>query len=107
MMKGRLLFKVSNLKLKGKHLQRMHVRRETTGYKRCHMEKEGRKEGRKERTKEGRKEGRRVVGNEKGKKNVIRFSLFHRAFQFTIYNGPNNALVCNKILIQMSHTKTF
>jgi hypothetical protein len=24
----------------------------------------------------------------------------------TIYNAPNNALVCNKILIQMSHTKT-
>jgi predicted O-linked N-acetylglucosamine transferase (SPINDLY family) len=26
---------------------------------------------------------------------------------FTIYNGPTNALVCNKTLIQMSHTKTF
>jgi hypothetical protein len=25
-----------------------------------------------------------------------RISLFHRAFQFTIYNGPTNALVCNK-----------
>jgi hypothetical protein len=24
------------------------------------------------------------------------FSLFHRAFQFTIYNGPTNALVCKK-----------
>jgi hypothetical protein len=24
----------------------------------------------------------------------------------TIYNGPTNALVRNKILIQMSHTKT-
>jgi hypothetical protein len=24
----------------------------------------------------------------------------------TIYNGPTNALVCNKTLIQMSHTKT-
>jgi hypothetical protein len=35
-----------------------------------------------------------------------RFSLFHRAFQFTICNGPTNALVCNKTLIQMSHTKT-
>jgi hypothetical protein len=23
-----------------------------------------------------------------------------------IYNGPTNALVCNKTLIQMSHTKT-
>jgi hypothetical protein len=34
------------------------------------------------------------------------FSLFRRAFQFTIYNGPTNALVCNKTLIQMSHTKT-
>jgi hypothetical protein len=33
-------------------------------------------------------------------------SLFHRAFQFTLYNGPTNALVCNKTLIQMSHTKT-
>jgi hypothetical protein len=33
-------------------------------------------------------------------------SLFHRAFQFTIYNGPTNALFCNKTLIQMSHTKT-
>jgi hypothetical protein len=33
-------------------------------------------------------------------------SLFHHAFQFTIYNGPNNALICNKTLIQMPHTKT-
>jgi hypothetical protein len=33
-------------------------------------------------------------------------SLSHRAFQFTIYNGPTNALVCNKTLIQMSHIKT-
>jgi hypothetical protein len=33
-------------------------------------------------------------------------SLFYGAFQFTIYNGPNNALACNKTLIQMSHTKT-
>jgi hypothetical protein len=33
-------------------------------------------------------------------------SLFHRAFQFSIYYGPTNALVCNKTLIQMSHTKT-
>jgi hypothetical protein len=24
----------------------------------------------------------------------------------TIYNGPTNAFVCNKALIQMSHTKT-
>jgi hypothetical protein len=35
---------------------------------------------------------------------TIFFSLFHRAFQFTIYNGPTNALDCNKTLIQMSHT---
>jgi hypothetical protein len=35
-----------------------------------------------------------------------RISLSRRAFQFTIYNGPTNALVCNKTLIQMSHTKT-
>jgi hypothetical protein len=33
-------------------------------------------------------------------------SLFHRAFQFTMCNGQTNALVCNKTLIQMSHTKT-
>jgi hypothetical protein len=39
-------------------------------------------------------------------KEVFLFSLFHRAFQFTIYNGPTNGLVCNKTLIQMSHTKT-
>jgi hypothetical protein len=32
-------------------------------------------------------------------------SLFHRAFQFTIYNGQTDALVCNKTLIQISHTK--
>jgi hypothetical protein len=38
---------------------------------------------------------------------VSHISLFHRAFQFTIYNGPTNALVCIKTLIQMSHTKTF
>jgi hypothetical protein len=38
---------------------------------------------------------------------LLHISLFHRAFQFTIYNGPTNALVCNKTLIQMSHTKTF
>jgi hypothetical protein len=25
----------------------------------------------------------------------------------SIHNGPTNALVCNKTLIQMSHTKTF
>jgi hypothetical protein len=33
-------------------------------------------------------------------------SLFHRAFQFTIYKGSTNALVCNKTLIQMPHIKT-
>jgi hypothetical protein len=31
----------------------------------------------------------------------VRISLFHRAFYFTIYNGPTNALVCSKTLIQM------
>jgi hypothetical protein len=36
----------------------------------------------------------------------ISISLFQRAFQFTICNGPTNALVCNKTLIQMTHTKT-
>jgi hypothetical protein len=36
----------------------------------------------------------------------FRISLFHRAFQFTIYNGPTNAFVCNKTLTHMSHTKT-
>jgi hypothetical protein len=35
-----------------------------------------------------------------------RISPFHRAFQFTIYNGATNALVCNKTLTQMSHTET-
>jgi hypothetical protein len=37
----------------------------------------------------------------------VRISPFHRAFQFTMCNGPTNALVCNKTLIQMSHIKTF
>jgi hypothetical protein len=37
---------------------------------------------------------------------ILRVSLFHRAFQFTIYNGPTNALVCIKTLIQMSHIIT-
>jgi hypothetical protein len=27
--------------------------------------------------------------------------------EHVIYNGPTNALVCNKTLIQMSHTITF
>jgi hypothetical protein len=35
----------------------------------------------------------------------IRISLFHRTFQFTMCNGPTNALVWNKALIQMSHIK--
>jgi hypothetical protein len=35
----------------------------------------------------------------------LQISLFHRAFQFTMCNGPTNALVCNKTLIQMSHIK--
>jgi hypothetical protein len=39
-------------------------------------------------------------------KSHFHISLFHRAFQFTINNGPTNALVCNKTLIQMSHIKT-
>jgi hypothetical protein len=38
--------------------------------------------------------------------NTYCISLFHRAFQFTMYNGPTNALVCNETLIQMSHIKT-
>jgi hypothetical protein len=37
---------------------------------------------------------------------VYGISLFHRAFQFTMCNGPTNALVCNTTLIQMSHIKT-
>jgi hypothetical protein len=28
-------------------------------------------------------------------------------FKVTIYNGPTNALVCIKTLIQISHIKTF
>jgi hypothetical protein len=36
---------------------------------------------------------------------VVAFSMFHRAFEFTVCNGPTNALVCNKTLIQMSHIK--
>jgi hypothetical protein len=27
--------------------------------------------------------------------------MFQRAFQFTVCNGPTNALVCNKTLIQI------
>jgi hypothetical protein len=37
---------------------------------------------------------------------VFRISLSHRAFQFTMCNGPTNAHVRNKTLIQMSHIKT-
>jgi hypothetical protein len=33
-------------------------------------------------------------------------SQFHHAFQITMCNRPTNALVCNKILIQMSYIKT-
>jgi hypothetical protein len=33
-------------------------------------------------------------------------SLFRRAFKFTMCNGPTNALVCIKTLIQMSQIKT-
>jgi hypothetical protein len=44
----------------------------------------------------------RDVGNPRvlNNKNVFEFK------SCAIYNGPTNALVCNKILIQMSHTKT-
>jgi hypothetical protein len=42
-----------------------------------------------------------------GKAQIIcTISLFHRAFQFTMCNGPTNALICNKTLIQMSYIKT-
>jgi hypothetical protein len=34
------------------------------------------------------------------------FYLKENYVAFSIYNGSNNALVCNKTLIQMSHTKT-
>jgi hypothetical protein len=40
-----------------------------------------------------------------GKQTAV-ISLSRRAFQCTIYNGPANALVCNKTVIQMSHIKT-
>jgi hypothetical protein len=46
-----------------------------------------------------------VMGPE-AEKGLDVVSLFHRAFQFTMCNGPTNALVCNKTLIQMSHIKT-
>jgi hypothetical protein len=45
-------------------------------------------------------------GNVCYNKTLSVISLFHRAFQFTIYNGPNNALVCNKTLIQMLQNET-
>jgi hypothetical protein len=37
---------------------------------------------------------------------AVGISLFHHAFQFIIYNGLTNTLVCNKTSIQMSQTKT-
>jgi hypothetical protein len=40
------------------------------------------------------------------RKHILQISLFHRAFPFTMCNGPTNALVCNKTLIQMPHIKT-
>jgi hypothetical protein len=33
------------------------------------------------------------------------FSCLSNKYLKTLYNGPTNALVCNKILIQVSHTK--
>jgi hypothetical protein len=33
-------------------------------------------------------------------------TFYFRVIWRTIYNGPTNALACNKTLIQMSHTKT-
>jgi hypothetical protein len=33
--------------------------------------------------------------------------IFMNIILLVIYNGPTNALVCNKTLIKMSHTKTF
>jgi hypothetical protein len=39
--------------------------------------------------------------SEKGDQLVCRIIL-----SLSIYNGPTNAVVCNKTLIQMSHTKT-
>jgi hypothetical protein len=32
--------------------------------------------------------------------------LANKRYENTIYNGPTNALICNKTLIQMSHIKT-
>jgi hypothetical protein len=41
----------------------------------------------------------------------MQFATFPRSWKnndlFSVYNGPTNALICNKTLIQMSHTKTF
>jgi hypothetical protein len=34
-------------------------------------------------------------------------SSLETSIRYTIYNGPNNALVCIKTLIQISHTETF
>jgi hypothetical protein len=39
--------------------------------------------------------------------NLLQVSLIHRAFQYTIYNGPTNTLAYNQTLIQMSQTQTF
>jgi hypothetical protein len=36
----------------------------------------------------------------------IEFQMLIKQLKVIIYNGPTNALVCNKTLIQMSHTKT-
>jgi hypothetical protein len=40
-----------------------------------------------------------------GANTKLQISLFHRAFQFTMCNGPTNALIYNKTLIQMSYIK--
>jgi hypothetical protein len=47
-----------------------------------------------------------IVFSPNYKRLIEQILLFHRAFQFTVCNGPTNALVCNKTLIQMSHNKT-
>jgi hypothetical protein len=47
-----------------------------------------------------------ITGKWWGKQWMGQISLFHRVFQFTMCNGPTNALVCNKTLIQMSQIKT-
>jgi hypothetical protein len=47
--------------------------------------------------------GGRSVGIVRWRTKATEFSLVF----VDIYNGPTNALVCNKTLIQMSNTKTF